>query len=98
MEIVKRILKGLAARQMTTDWAIPFCSCLRCGYQCVRRIAARPRRCARCRSPYWDKRRGELKLGRGPGRNRLHQGLSKWLARTSLIPHGSNRDKTPLHF
>jgi predicted Zn-ribbon and HTH transcriptional regulator len=35
--------------------------CLRCGYRWTPYHGKRPRRCARCRSPYWDvpRREGE---------------------------------------
>jgi predicted Zn-ribbon and HTH transcriptional regulator len=38
--------------------------CLRCGYRWTPYHGKRPRRCARCRSPYWDVPRREADDGR----------------------------------
>jgi hypothetical protein len=40
------------------------CECLRCDHVWVRRAADKPVRCAKCRTPYWNVPKGELRTGR----------------------------------
>ena len=40
------------------------CKCVRCGGGWLKRVEGRPVRCAHCKSPYWDVKRGVLKMGR----------------------------------
>jgi len=40
------------------------CDCVRCGHAWVKRVAGRPVRCPKCKQPNWDKRVGEVKIGR----------------------------------
>jgi len=43
-----------------------FCQCLRCGAEWVRRTDDLPKRCAKCKTPYWHTAVGELPMGRKP--------------------------------
>lgn len=36
--------------------------CFRCGYEWFPKSSQKPRKCARCNSPYWDKPRGAGRL------------------------------------
>jgi predicted Zn-ribbon and HTH transcriptional regulator len=49
--------------QMTIPQSM-MCKCLRCGHEWVRRTVGQPKRCASCKSPYWNKAPGELPMGR----------------------------------
>ena len=40
------------------------CDCRRCGYAWVKRVDTTPRNCPRCKSPYWNVKRGKLQVGR----------------------------------
>jgi hypothetical protein len=38
--------------------------CLRCGSKWVRRVPGKPKRCAKCRSKYWNIPKGTRPIGR----------------------------------
>jgi predicted Zn-ribbon and HTH transcriptional regulator len=42
---------------MPVTLAVPQLSCERCGHKWYPRKAVYPKRCARCRTPYWNKPR-----------------------------------------
>jgi len=48
------------------------CDCRRCGFAWVKRVEGRPKRCPHCTSPYWDIKRGKLKMGRPPQKAKRH--------------------------
>ena len=46
------------------------CHCERCGHEWIKRMASRPKRCARCKETNWDVPAGKLKRGRPPKKKR----------------------------
>ena len=55
---VSRVARKQSRKQ--GDWRgglmlLPRYECLRCGYRWIPRIETLPKRCARCRTPYWNR-------------------------------------------
>ena len=42
-------------KSMTNEIELPTLKCLRCGYEWIPRQPKKPKYCARCNSPYWDR-------------------------------------------
>jgi predicted Zn-ribbon and HTH transcriptional regulator len=42
-------------KAMTNEIELPTLKCLRCGYEWIPRQRKKPKYCARCNSPYWNK-------------------------------------------
>ena len=49
------ILTSPYNNSMTNEIQLPRLKCLRCGFEWIPRQPKKPKYCARCNSPYWDK-------------------------------------------
>lgn len=50
-----RPVRMVTIAAMSKAFLLPVLTCLRCGTEWTPRKAEHPRRCPKCRSPYWDK-------------------------------------------
>ena len=67
-KIVNKILDKLTPAVYTFRM-IKIWNCLRCGHEWASKMV-KPNLCPKCRSPYWETKRGTLKMGRPKGKGK----------------------------
>ena len=63
VKIVDKVLTFIYRNLYNKGMSIELLTCLRCGHQWYPRTPKLPAHCSKCKSPYWDKPRGQ-KRGR----------------------------------